>query len=71
MHTTDSSLTAHAPGSVTTMFAPPVEPQDGSFGVSFAIEDGVTATIEPSSDRTVVLDGEPTAFSVGSTPPPR
>lgn len=62
MSSTDSSLTVHAPGSVTTIFAPPIESQeqdqDGSFGVSFAIEDGVTATIEPSSDSTVVLDGD-------------
>jgi pantoate kinase len=57
-----SSTTAYAPGSVTTLFAPPTDPQDGSFGVSFAIEDGIEATIEPSSETMISLDGEQTTF---------
>ena len=57
-----TSATAFAPGSVTTIFAPPANPQDGSFGVSFAIDDGVDVTVRPSAETTVLLDGEPTVF---------
>lgn len=51
------SVTAHAPGSVTTIFAP----RDGeaSLGISFATEDGVTATVERARDALVYLDGRP------------
>jgi pantoate kinase len=62
MSATARSATAHAPGSVTVIFAPPAEPHDGSFGVSFAIEDGVTATVELDSVTTISLDGEMTDF---------
>jgi pantoate kinase len=69
MRDSDSSVAnAYAPGSVTTIFAPPTEPQGGSLGVSFAIEDGVKATVEPSpgsdsgSDTTIYLDNERTGF---------
>lgn len=61
-NTESSSTTAYAPGSVTTLFAPPTDPQGGSFGVSFAIEDGIEATVEPSSDIQISLDGEQTTF---------
>jgi pantoate kinase len=62
-HDTESSVAnAYAPGSVTTIFAPPVESQSGSLGVSCAIEDGIDVTVEPSSDNTIYLDSEPTAF---------
>lgn len=61
-----SVANAYAPGSVTTIFVPPAEPLDGSLGVSFAIEDGVNATVEPSSDpdsdTRIYLDNERTAF---------
>lgn len=57
-----TSTTASAPGSVTPIFVPPQSPQDGSFGVSFAIEDGVDAMVEPSADTSVSLDEEPTSF---------
>jgi pantoate kinase len=57
-----SSVTASAPGSVTPIFVPPQSPQDGSFGVSFAIEDGVEATVESSADILVTLDEDPTSF---------
>ena len=57
-----SSITAHAPGSVTVIFVPPADPQNGSLGVSFAIEDGIDATVEPDSETVVSLDGEPTSF---------
>jgi pantoate kinase len=63
METTEtSSVKAYAPGSVTTIFAPSTDPQSGSLGVSFTIEDGIDATVEPSSDTTIVLEGEPTSF---------
>ncbi|SFR49945.1 GHMP family kinase ATP-binding protein [Halogeometricum limi] len=53
--------TAYAPGSVTTVFAPR-DDGEGSFGVSFTVEDGVGATVEPADETTVRLDGEPTEF---------
>ncbi|WP_256687522.1 GHMP family kinase ATP-binding protein [Halococcus qingdaonensis] len=59
--TESSAVTAVAPGSVTPIFVPPRTSQDGSFGVSFAIEDGVEATVEPSDEISISLDGEPTA----------
>jgi pantoate kinase len=57
-----SSATASAPGSVTSIFVPPQSPQDGSLGVSFAIEDGVDAVVAPSAEMSVVLNEEPTSF---------
>ncbi|MFC5970976.1 GHMP kinase [Halomarina salina] len=57
---------AFSPGSVTTVFAPS-DDHDGSLGVSFAVADGVTATVEStdehgSSGTQVRLDGVRTAF---------
>ncbi|MEF8773710.1 MAG: GHMP kinase [Halobacteriales archaeon] len=52
-------MQAWAPGSVTALFAPPDAPGGG---VSFATEDGVTATVEPATESRVLLDGEPTDF---------
>jgi pantoate kinase len=52
------SVTAFAPGSVTTVFVP--QDGDASLGVSFATADGVTATVEPASATTVFLDGRRT-----------
>jgi pantoate kinase len=52
-------MRAHAPGSVTTVFAPV---EGGSNGVSFATEDGVVADVAPADETTVTLDGERTAF---------
>lgn len=57
-----SSATASAPGSVTPIFVPPQSPQDGSLGASFAIEDGVEATVEYSAEISVSLDEDPTSF---------
>ncbi|WP_231751325.1 GHMP kinase [Halogeometricum sp. CBA1124] len=54
--------TAYAPGSVTTVFVPRSDPAEGSLGVSFAVEDGVRATVEPADETTVRLDGSTTAF---------
>ncbi|MFB6272549.1 MAG: GHMP kinase [Salinibacter sp.] len=50
-------VTAHAPGSVTTIFVP----QDGntSLGISFATSDGVSATVESARDPFIYLDGRP------------
>lgn len=53
--------TAYAPGSVTTVFAPR-EDGEGSFGVSFAVADGVRATVEPADETAVRLDGEAADF---------
>jgi pantoate kinase len=47
--------TAFAPGSVTTLFVP--QDSEASLGVSFATADGVTATVEPASSTTILLDG--------------
>ena len=51
------SVTAHAPGSVTPIFAP----RDGesSLGISFATADGVTATVESTRDPLIYLDDRP------------
>jgi len=49
---------AYAPASVTTVFAP--RPGDaGSLGVSVALADGVTATVDPADTTQVTLDGDP------------
>lgn len=53
--------TAHAPGSVTTVFVP--QGEEGSLGVSFATADGVTATVEQAGETTVFLDGERTTIA--------
>ena len=55
------SITATAPGSVTTIFAP----QDGeaSLGVSFAIADGATVTVRPAPETVVALDGARTSIA--------
>ena len=51
------SVTAHAPGSVTIIFAP--QDGDSSLGVSFATADGVAATVESTRESSVYLDGRP------------
>lgn len=56
-------MRAHAPGSVTGLFAP--APEDGnepSRGASFAIEDGVVVDVTPASQTTVTVEGEPAPF---------
>jgi pantoate kinase len=59
-----SSVTASAPGSVTSLFVHRIlhSSQDGSFEVSFVVEDGVDATVEPSADMMASLDEKPTTF---------
>ncbi|RDI72073.1 GHMP family kinase ATP-binding protein [Halopelagius longus] len=53
---------AYAPGSVTVVFVPQDDPEAGSLGVSFAVEDGVTATVEAAAETVVRLDGDRTDF---------
>lgn len=57
------SMRAHAPGSLTGLYAPPPpdEPEAPSRGASVAIEDGVTVAIDPADETTVLLEGEPTS----------
>jgi len=56
-------MRAHAPGSLTGLYAPPPpdEPDAPSHGASVAIEDGVTVAVEPADETTVRLEGEPTS----------
>jgi len=55
------SVTATAPGSVTTIFVP----QGGaaSLGVSFATADGVRATVRPAAEPAILLDGAPASVA--------
>lgn len=52
-----------APGSVTTLFAPAPETAAGSLGVSFTIEDGVSASLTPADETVVIVNGEPHSFA--------
>jgi pantoate kinase len=54
-------MQAFAPGSVTALFAPADTPTN-SLGVSVAVADGVTASVEPADETRVRLDGEQTGF---------
>lgn len=54
-------MQAHAPGSVTGLFAP-ASGEGASRGASFAIEDGVTVDVSPASETVVTVDGAPTPF---------
>lgn len=57
-------MQAHAPGSVTTIFAPQSEQSvEGSLGVSFALADGVMAEVEDARRTTIRLNGESTEFA--------
>lgn len=56
-------MRAHAPGSVTGLFAP--APDDGSVpsrGASFAIEDGVVVDVRPATETTITVEGETASF---------
>lgn len=53
-------MKAFAPGSVTTVFAPPDQGDDRSKGASMAIEDGVVVEVETGDGVTV--DGETAPF---------
>ncbi|MFB6095631.1 MAG: GHMP kinase [Halodesulfurarchaeum sp.] len=56
------AVTAFAPASLTTVFVPR-EAETGSLGVSMALSDGVTVSLEPATETDVTLDGEPTAVA--------
>lgn len=51
------TTSAFAPGSVTTAFVPRQDHDEGSLGVSFAVADGVTVTIDQATTTTITLDG--------------
>lgn len=55
-------MRAYAPGSVTGLYAPPVAENGRSRGVSFATEDGILVDLEPATETTVAVDGEPAPF---------
>ena len=55
-------MQAFAPGSVTTVFAPPDGDGDRSRGGSVAIRDGVVVEVEEAGDPVVTVDGEETSF---------
>ena len=55
-------MRAHAPGSVTGLFAPAMEDGDTSGGASFATADGVVVEVTPASGRSITVDGEPAPF---------
>jgi pantoate kinase len=56
-------MRAHAPGSVTGLFAPaPADGDSPSRGASFAIEDGVVVDVTPAPETSVTVEGEPAPF---------
>lgn len=55
-------MRAHAPGSVTGLFAPAVEEGGASGGASFATEDGVVVEVTPAPETEVTVEGEPAPF---------
>lgn len=57
---TPEGVTAHAPGSVTLVFAP--AGADGSRGISVTTADGVRAQVRPATETTITLAGEQTSF---------
>lgn len=56
------TTTAYAPGSVTTVFVPRPDHDEGSLGVSFAVADGVTVTVDTTQHTRVTLDGDETSI---------
>ncbi|MEF8868432.1 MAG: GHMP kinase [Haloarculaceae archaeon] len=55
-------MRAHAPGSVTGLFAPAVEEGGTAGGASFATEDGVVVEVTPAAETAVTVEGEPAPF---------
>jgi pantoate kinase len=55
-------MRAHAPGSVTGLFAPAGEDGAPGGGASFATEDGVVVEVTPAAETTITVDGEPAPF---------
>ena len=55
-------MRAHAPGSVTGLFAPATDEVGRSRGASVAIEDGVVVDLEPTEETEITVEGEPAPF---------
>ena len=55
-------MRAHAPGSVTGLFAPATDEVGRSRGASVAIEDGVVVDLGPARETTITVEGEPAPF---------
>jgi pantoate kinase len=55
-------MRAHAPGSITGLFAPPAEEGEPSGGASFATEDGVVVEVTPAAETEVTVTGELAPF---------
>lgn len=55
-------MRAHAPGSVTGLFAPAVEEGQAGGGASFATEDGVVVEVTAAEGTAVTVEGEPAPF---------
>lgn len=55
-------MRAHAPGSVTGLFAPTGPDGEPGGGASFATEDGVVVEVGPATETAITVDGEPAPF---------
>lgn len=55
-------MRAHAPGSVTGLFAPATEEGGTSAGASFAVADGVVVDVTAADTTVVTVDGDPAPF---------
>ena len=56
-------MRAHAPGSITGLFAPaPPDGDEPSRGASFAIEDGVVVDLTSATETAITVEGEPASF---------
>jgi pantoate kinase len=55
-------MRAHAPGSVTGLFAPAGEDGAPGGGASFATEDGVVVEVTPATGTSITVDREPAPF---------
>jgi pantoate kinase len=55
-------MRAHAPGSVTGLFAPAGEDGEPGGGASFATEDGVVVEVTPAAETAVTVEGTPDPF---------
>lgn len=55
-------MRAHAPGSVTGLFAPAGD-EGPSRGASFAVADGVVVDVTPAEETAVTVDGDPAPFA--------
>ncbi|PSQ10050.1 GHMP kinase [Halobacteriales archaeon QS_5_70_15] len=55
-------MRAHAPGSVTGLFAPAAEEGGAAGGASFATRDGVVVEVEPAAETGITVEGERAPF---------